>query len=111
LLVASICIIGFSLPIGLGSLHPNSIEHEAVQDLVNLGVDENRFLFNDWSYGHMVYYYGGATYQRASPDRKLIVGSQSFKNGLVLTRQDLNCGLVKQYDNQTIIGTLKLYRC
>jgi len=44
LLVASICIIGFSLPIGLGSLHPNSIEHEAVQDLVNLGVDENKVL-------------------------------------------------------------------
>jgi len=110
LLVASICIIGFSLPIGLGSLHPNSIEHEAVQDLVNLGVDENKVLFNDWSYGHMVYYYGGETNQRASPDRQLDVNN-SFENVLVLTRHDLNCGLIKKYDAPSVIGALKLYRC
>ena len=110
LLVATMCIIGFSLPIGLGTLHPAQFEHTAVQDAMQLAFDENKTLVNDWSYGHMVYYYGGETYQRASPARKLKL-EHNLTSKIVLTRLDLNCLTIKTYDNPVITPSLKLYRC
>lgn len=111
MLFATIFIIGFSLPIGLGTLHPSVIEHDAIQDLIELSVVEDKNLFNDWSYGHMVYYYGAESNQYATYHRRLNPEEDDYTDSVVLTRFDLNCFLVKQYDKPILTSPLKLYEC
>lgn len=110
MLIATITIIGFSIPIGLGTLHPSAIEHDAIVDTVQLASDENKTLFNDWGYGHMVIFYGGETEQYATYHRRLSE-EEDYGGSIVLTRFDLDCPLVKQYDNPVLTSPLKLYNC
>ena len=110
MLIATICIIGFSIPIGLGTLHPSQIEHNGIQDLIELSVIEDKNLFNDWGYGHMVFYYGAESNQYATYHRRLTV-DMDFNDSIVLTRLDLDCDLVKQYDKPILTNSLKLYNC
>jgi len=105
--LSMVLVVGFALPIGLGSLHPSLIEHEAVKDLVEYSVDLNKPIGNDWSYGHLVYFYGGETYNHSTWQRK----SSSFGNSVVLSRKDLNCGIIKEYPSNPLEGNMKIYDC
>lgn len=110
LLMATIMLLGFSLPIGLGSLHPNSMEHEAVQELLVFSEDFNKHYSNDWSYGHMVYFYGGKTNQHSAPGNALTLES-NIDNRLVLSRLPFDCPIVKAYEKDVVEGSLTLYNC
>jgi len=102
-----VLVVGFALPIGLGSLHPSLIEHEAVKDLVEYSVDLNKPIANDWSYGHLVYFYGGETNNHSTYNNKF----GSYVNSVVLSRQDLNCSIIKEYPSNPLEGNMKIYDC
>jgi len=109
LTIAVMMNIGFALPIGLQSLHPTQIEHNAVQELLQLSQDMNKNYVNDWGYGHMVFYYRGSTQNHSTINNKLT--EHYYDGNLVLTRKEFDCPILKPYSSNIGEGELKIYNC
>lgn len=88
---------------------PISIETEAVQDLIDLGVEKDKETINDWSLGHLVWFYGGETRFHSGYGLDVNAGKE---NKIVLTRKNLkNCEKIKQYQKTLLGKNLTLYNC
>lgn len=106
--------IGF-LPIEYTQYPPKNYEHQAVKDLIQTTQDYNKQLVNDWQLGHMIWYYNGETQIHSgegSPGQWNVTGRT---NAIVLTRhtpdENRNCQILKQYDQNPLGYSLRLWNC
>lgn len=90
-------------------LEPRAYEHQAAQDIVDYAKQNNLEIANDWTYGHLINFYGGKTNQHSGPgDYNLF----KMPNKAILTGERLPCKIVKQYEpDYEINSPLTLYQC
>ena len=87
---------------------PTQTEHTAVQETIQYANQHDLNIANDWTYGHLIYYYGEITKQHSGPgDYNL----NQMPNKAILSREDLNCVIVKQYTFPIQGNALRLYNC
>lgn len=104
--------LAWGLTILYGDLSPTDQTLLAVQEFGDYSNEIGLAKANDWSYGHLIFFYGGTTKQHSGPSSFNIF---EVKDRTVLTREVLtHCKLYKEYESQTIfsaIPSLKIYRC
>lgn len=87
---------------------PTPTEIQAVQEFVQTGKDLNLPLSNDFAYGHMIWFYGGHTPIWGG----LGMGDvKDANNSLVLSRENLDCKLLKTYDWSFLGEHLRMWKC
>ena len=98
ILFYTIFIIGFSiqiLPLGPYQYVPRVYEIEAVQDLVELGQQNQKIIENDWHFGHLIWFYGGKTPMHSGGNWR-VTGNP---DRVSLSRRDLNFTVVRTYED------------
>lgn len=105
-LTLSVCFSIPLLPFEEITYSPKPSEFKAAQEIVKLSQETGKEIKNDWTFGHLIRYYGGKTNMHSGGNWEV----NSDKNTVVLTRKNLNCILVKNYSINPIYP-LKLYSC
>jgi hypothetical protein len=77
---------------------PQPYHFEAIQYAIQQSPDS--YIQNDWDLGHWVVWLGGKTDSWGSP-----ANQKEFGEGMVVTKKELNCKLLKRF------GKLKIYNC
>ncbi len=108
LIVCVVFSISF-LPIDSIKYAPKFYEHQAVKDLVFYSNLNNKETVNDWEFGHMVWFYGGKTKHHSGFNNSFEIEKQT--NAIVLTRHEMSCPAIKQYENNLLGYNLTLYDC
>ena len=106
-LIINLLFTIYFLPIDLIQFPPKQFEHQAVQEFVKLCETEN--CHNDWTLGHLIHYYGGQTNEHSGHNASFDITKQ--ENAFILSNQDINCLVVKQYSNNIFGNNLKIYDC
>lgn len=80
----------------------------ASEEIVEYSEQTGKPIKNDWGYGHLIRYYGGETpYHSTFPNIDLNGHSES----VILSRREMDCEKIKQYDQPLLAPPLILYEC
>ena len=108
LLLAITLNIAWSLTLIFHTTSPSYPEIIATKETVEYAQQNNLLIANDWQFGHLIIYHNGQTQQHSTyGDYNLM----EMPNKAILSRQEINCQIIKQYDQHPIIPSLKLYKC
>ncbi len=100
--------LAWGLTLFFHTTQPYYSEIVATEEIVNYSQDFNLQIANDWGYGHMILYNGGETnYHSSYSDYNFFESPQT----LILTREQLNCEIIQEYDKPIIQAGLNLYKC
>ncbi len=78
------------------------------QEIVDYSKEYRVRIENDWQYGHLILYNNGETdYHSTAIDFNL----SNLNDSVVLTRKEVDCEILKQYDKPIIKPGLKIYKC
>jgi hypothetical protein len=107
----AIMIISSVMTIMMFIVSPTPTDHESIIDGLELSQQYNKPISNDWELGHLVFYYGGTTLDAWGGIHDL----NHIKNSIIVTKQDLNCPLLKTYSDPFNFAHLKqenkIYNC
>lgn len=110
IIMVLIALLGF-LPFDAVKIGPKYYEHQAVLDTIELSQDLNKSFVNDWSLGHLFWFYGAETsFHSGFPN-------PDYENGegesVVLSRfpQRAICRMVYEYDWKIDGSNLRLWNC
>ena len=80
----------------------------ASEEIVEYSEQTGKPIKNDWGLGHLIRYYGGQTaYHSTYPNIDLNGHSES----VILSRREMDCEQIKQYDQPLLAPPLILYEC
>ncbi|KKL78393.1 hypothetical protein LCGC14_2025250 [marine sediment metagenome] len=80
----------------------------ASEEIVDYSEQTGKPIKNDWGYGHLIKYYGGETpYHSTFPNIDL----NGHAEAVILSRREMDCKKIKQYDQPLLAPPLILYEC
>ena len=80
----------------------------ASQEIVEYSEQTGKTIKNDWGFGHLIRYYGGETaYHSTFPNIDL----NGHSEAVILSRNEIECEIIKQYDDPILAPPLILYNC
>lgn len=87
---------------------PYEWQHHAAIDTVEYAQAFDVNIQNDWTYGHLIHYYGGQTKEHSGPGEYEFV----LHDRVILTEEKLPCQIVTEYlPGPTITDPVTLYYC
>lgn len=108
LLFAITLNVAWSLSLFFHTTSPSYSEMIGAKETVEYANEFDLNISNDWQFGHLIIYNGGKTLQHSTfGDYNLL----HMPGKAILTRQELDCEKIKNYDNPIGIPPLNLYRC
>lgn len=108
LLFALTLNIAWSAALFFHTTEPLPQELIASQEIVEYSEETGKLIKNDWGYGHLIIYYGGQTaYHSTFPNIDL----NGHEPSVILSRKEIECEKIKQYDQPLIAPPLILYNC